>query len=144
LVFYNSLLTLSNQPIENYSLFEQKLNSLLEDAEGQLRGLDLEFMKITISVAKKSAKLWLSTDKGGSGLYDEIKPKLFPPNQVQLRDDCSDSIIAGDIGGAAGVFMGWGSTLLAIPGTNAAVGAAIAWGAAWGSGMAALNGCPIP
>lgn len=138
---YNSIIELSNSEITTLSSFKNDLKNLKSLAISNLNGLDKDFILLSIEVAENSASLLLPKSKGGQGLQEEIINTLYPREIARPRGDCADSIIAGAVGGAAGVFLGWGSTLIAIPGTNAAVGAAVVWGAAYGAFMGAVKGC---
>lgn len=129
---YNTLIEISNLDLiskyDNYVLKIDSLYSLI----GSLSDSDKEFLKVCFSVAKNSTKLWLDKEKGGQGLF-----KLIHEREELESRLCWKCVVAGDVSGAAGVFMGWGVGL-AIPGSNIAIAAAIGFGAAWGSATGAL------
>lgn len=63
LELYNQLVALSNQEIEHYSVFEKDVNNIKSRVMDNLKGMDREFMLISIEVALNSANLWLLTNQ---------------------------------------------------------------------------------
>ena len=138
LSIYNEIYTIIFDGNSNVKEKNIKLDRLIDQANQALTINDYEFIQSCLYVAKSSMTLWSAKNIGGEGYFDALNLELYGNGKLEQRliaPSCSDDVIAGDIAGAAFAFLKWGFAL-AIPGTNAAIAAEIAYETATASATA--------
>lgn len=123
--------------INSLDAFNDKLNSIEQQAQANLSCDDLDVVLGTVKVAKSSAKLWAPTTLGGDGLFDSTFGQNPPMQIMSWR-----GALIGDASGSAQYFMSIGvagAAGLGVPGANAAILGGWAIAAALASGCGAMG-----
>jgi hypothetical protein len=111
-----------------------ELNDIYSRADLNLVCIDREAVLIAIEVARNSSLLWFPVEMGGEGfLHETVRSESRGPTWWK-------KLVRNDLGGATfAVFrLGGALALGAVPGTNVAIGGAIAVSAVGASAMGAL------
>lgn len=122
--------------VNSLDAFNDKLNSIEQQAQANLSCNDLDVVLSTVKVAKSSAKLWAPTALGGDGLFDSTF-EHNPPMQIMSWRGA----LVGDISGSAQYFttLGIASAAGVVSGANAIILGGWAIAAALASGCGAMG-----
>lgn len=118
--------------------FEGRMNNLEASLQGDddLKLFEIEAIKVSISIAKNSAGVWMPTSMGGIGLTSN-----GIVTSIEKKWNWGGMVL-GDISGAMSVMAELGvagAVLGTVPGTNAAIGVAVAVSSGIGSAIGGLT-----
>lgn len=117
-----------------------ELNQSLDVIENQVNAnltcTDKDVVLATIKIARSSAQLWLPTNLGGEGYYDQVV--LMKGGKTSAAQRLITNAIIADASSLSASFLKWGAMLavgLEVPGANMAILVGLATDALLGSAM---------
>ena len=128
-VIYNAV-----DQTSSFKDFRERMDLLYHNVKSDTRltEFEAEAVKVTISVAKSSVRLWMPSYMGGEG--------LSPPSTQHAKWNWGNAVL-GDISGAMSAMAELGiagAVLGSVPGTNAAIALAVGVSSGIGSAIGGL------